>query len=108
MAENLKIPEMNKTIIVGRVTRDLELRYTPSNLAVTTISVAVNRSFKDSQTGEWKESTSFVPVVVWGKQAEIAKDRLKKGSAVYIEGRLQSRSWENKQGEKRSTLEVVL
>ena len=107
MAENLRIPEMNKTIIVGRITRDLELRYTPSNLAVTTMSVAVNRNFKDTQTGEWKESTSFVPVVVWGKQAELANERLKKGSAVYVEGRLQSRNWETKQGEKRSTLEVI-
>lgn len=107
MAENLRIPEMNKTIIVGRVTRDLELRYTPSNLAVTTISVAVNRNFKDSQTGEWKESTSFIPVVIWGKQAELANDRLKKGSAVYVEGRLQTRNWETKQGEKRTTLELI-
>ena len=107
MSEALRIPELNKTIVIGRVTRDLELRYTPSNQAVTSFSVAVNRNYKDSQTGEWKEQVSFVPVVSWGKQAEIAAERLKKGSAVYVEGRLQSRSWESKQGEKRSTIEVI-
>jgi single-strand DNA-binding protein len=107
MPENLRIPEVNKIVLVGRITRDLELRYTPNNQAVTSFSIAVNRSFKDSQTGDWREITSFVPIVVWARQAEIACDKLKKGSLVYVEGRLQSRSWETKQGEKRSMLEVI-
>ncbi|MDR0675652.1 MAG: single-stranded DNA-binding protein [Elusimicrobiota bacterium] len=107
MAENLRMPEMNKIFLIGRVTKDLELRYTPSNQAVVTFTIASSRNYKDGQTGEWKEIASFVPVVAWGKQAEMVADRLKKGSAVYVEGRLQSRNWENKQGEKRSTLEVI-
>ncbi len=107
MSEILRIPELNKAIVVGRVTKDLELRFTPANQAVCTFSIATNRNFKDSQTGEWKEITSFLSIVVWGKQAEVAADRLKKGSAVYVEGRLQSRNWETKQGEKRSTIEII-
>jgi single-strand DNA-binding protein len=107
MAENLRMPEMNKIILIGRVTRDLELRYTPANQAVVTFNVASSRNYKDAQSGEWKEIVSFIPVVAWGKQAEMVADRLKKGSAVYVEGRLQSRSWESKQGEKRTTLEVI-
>lgn len=107
MTETLRIPELNKAIVVGRVTKDLELRFTPSNQAVCTFSIATNRNFKDSQTGEWKEVTSFLSIVAWGKQAEVAADRLKKGSAVYVEGRLQSRNWETKQGEKRSAIEII-
>jgi len=107
MSQNLRMPSMNKTTIIGRVTKDSEIRYTPSGAGVTNIFVAVNRSFRDKQTNNWRESTSFIPVVVWGRQAEIAKDRLKKGTAVCIEGRLQSRTWETKQGERRIIIEVI-
>lgn len=107
MAEQLRMLEMNKVLLTGRLTRDPELRFTPSNQAVTTISVASSRRYKDTQSGEWKEITSFVQVVAWGKQAENIGQYLKKGSAVAVEGRLQSRSYETKTGEKRSVLEVV-
>ncbi|MBN1504147.1 MAG: single-stranded DNA-binding protein [Candidatus Eisenbacteria bacterium] len=96
---------INKVMLSGRLTRDPELRYTPGGVAVMTFSLALNRRYKD-QSGEWKEEVSFVNVVVWQKQAELASEYLKKGSAVYVEGRLQSRSWETSEGSKRSTLEV--
>lgn len=101
----VKLASINKVMLSGRLTRDPELRYTPGGVAVMTFSLALNRRYKD-QSGEWKEEVSFVNVVVWQKQAELASEYLKKGSAVYVEGRLQSRSWETSEGSKRSTLEV--
>ncbi len=101
----VKLASINKVILSGRLTREPELRYTPAGVAVMTFSVALNRRYKD-QSGEWKEEVSFVNVVAWQKQAELAGQYLKKGSAVYVEGRLQSRSWETSEGNKRSTLEV--
>jgi single-strand DNA-binding protein len=107
MTEQIRLPEQNKVFISGRVTWEPELRFTPSKQAVTTFGIAANRNYKDQQTGEWKEFTSFVSIVSWGKQAELCVERLKKGNAVFVEGRLQSRSWESKTGEKRTSLEVV-
>jgi single-strand DNA-binding protein len=107
MAENLRIPAINRIMIVGRATKDVELRYTSSNLAVVSVNIASNRSYKDSKTGEWKDDPTFVSVVIFGEQAERANEKLKKGSPVYVEGRLQSRKWETNQGEKRSTLEII-
>jgi len=101
----VKLASINKVMLSGRLTRDPELRYTPAGVAVMTFSLALNRRYKD-QSGEWKEEVSFVNVVAWQKQAELANEYLKKGSAVYVEGRLQSRSWETNEGNKRSTLEV--
>lgn len=97
---------LNKVFLIGNLTRDPELRYIPSGSAVTSFTLAMNRIYK-SQTGEKKEEVSFVKVVVWGRLAEVCNDYLKKGRPVFVEGRLQSRSWEAQDGQKRSTLEVV-
>ena len=96
----------NKVLILGNLTRDPELRYIPSGQAVTTFTVAVNRTYL-ANTGEKKEEVSFIRVVVWGRHAEVCNEYLKKGSSVFVEGRLQSRSWEAQDGTKRSTTEVV-
>ncbi len=96
----------NKVLLLGNLTRDPELRYIPSGQAVTTFTVAVNRSYA-AATGEKKEEVSFLRIVVWGRHAEVCNEYLKKGSSVFVEGRLQSRSWEAQDGTKRSTVEVV-
>jgi single-strand DNA-binding protein len=102
---DLRLVSINKVLLSGRLTRDPELRYTPSGVAVMTFSLALNRRYKD-QSGEWKDEVSYVNVVAWQRQAELASEYLKKGSAVFVEGRLQSRSWETSEGQKRSVLEV--
>ena len=96
----------SKAIIMGNLTKDPELRYIPSGSAVANFTVAVNRTYKDS-SGETKEEISFLPVVVWGKQAENCNQYLKKGGAVFIDGNLKQRSWEDKEGQKRSIVEIV-
>lgn len=98
--------KLNKVFLIGNLTRDPELRYVPSGSAVTNFTVATNRTYT-LQSGEKKEEVSYVRVVVWGRSAEICGEYLSKGSPVFVEGRLQSRSWETPQGEKRSTLEVI-
>ncbi|MFC1546547.1 single-stranded DNA-binding protein [bacterium] len=107
MAELLRMLEQNKVMLAGRVTRDPELRYTAANQAVTSFNIASNKRYRDSQTGEWKDLTAFIPIVAWARQAERCAGKLKKGNAIFVEGRLQSRNWETKTGEKRYTLEVV-
>lgn len=97
---------LNRVLLMGNITRDPELRYVPSGSAVATFTLAMNRVYK-SQTGEKKEETSFVRVVVWGRMAEVCGEYLKKGSPVFVEGRLQSRSWDGPDGQKRSTIEVI-
>lgn len=97
---------LNRVFLIGNLTRDPELRYLPSGQAITTFTVAVNRSYT-SNTGEKKEDTSFIRVVVWARRAEVCNEYLRKGSPVFVEGRLQSRSWEAQDGTKRSSLEVV-
>lgn len=97
---------LNKVLLIGNLTRDPELRYIPSGSAVTSFTVATNRVYK-LQTGEKKEEVSFVRVVVWGRTAEVCNDYLKKGRPVFVEGRLQSRSWDGADGQKKSTLEVI-
>lgn len=96
----------NKVLLMGNLTRDPELRYVPSGQAVATFTVAVNRVY-NSPSGEKKEEVSFVRVVVWARMAENCNEYLKKGSPVFVEGRLQSRSWDAPDGTKRSTMEVV-
>jgi single-strand DNA-binding protein len=96
----------NKAIIVGNLARDPEIRYTASQRAVVSFSVAVNRSWK-GQDGEVREETTFIPVVIWGKSAEFCERYLKKGSAVLVEGRISVRSYEAKSGEKRYVTEIV-
>lgn len=91
---------------MGNLTRDPELRYTPSGSAVANLGLATNRVYKD-KNGEKKEEATFVRVVVWGRQAETCGQYLAKGSSLFVEGRLQSRSWETEDKQKRNTLEVV-
>ncbi len=105
MASEVRLPALNKVMLVGRLTRDPEVRYA-GEAPVANLGLAVNRRYKD-KTGEWKDDTCFVTVVFWRKQAELAQQYLKKGRAIYVEGRLQSRSWDSKEGEKRSTIEVL-
>jgi len=97
---------LNKAMIIGNLGRDPEMRYTPGGQAVTQFTVAVNRSYK-GQNGEWQEETEWFRVVVWGQQAERAAEYLRKGNKVYVEGRLQTRQWEDKDGQKRYTTELV-
>jgi len=96
---------LNKVFLIGNLTRDPELRYTPQGTAVANLRMAVNRRFRD-RTGEQKEETCFVTVVVWDKQAETCNQYLSKGKSVFVEGRLISRSWEDNSGQKRNVLEV--
>ena len=97
---------VNKVILIGNLGKDPELRYTPGGAAVTNFSIATNERWKD-KNGQPQERTEWHNIVLWGRLAEIANDYLKKGSAVYIEGRLQTRSWEDRDGNKRYTTEVV-
>jgi len=104
MAE-IRLPQFNDVRLVGRLTRDPDLRYTPKGFPTCKMDLAVNRRYKDA-SGEWKDDPSFIPVVVWRDVAQRCGDRLKKGSPVYVEGRLKSRSWQTQDGKKRSVLEV--
>lgn len=97
---------LNKVFIAGRLTADPELRTTPSGDHVTSFSIASNRFWRTKE-GERKESTEFHNVVVWGRQAEVVNQFSKKGSVILIEGRLQTRSWEGKDGQSRRTTEIV-
>ena len=97
---------LNKVLLIGNLTRDTELRYIPSGSAVASFTLAINRVYK-LQSGEKKEEVSFVRIVVWGRMAEVCGEYLKKGSPVFVEGRLQSRSWDGPDGQKRSTIEVI-
>ncbi len=96
----------NKVILLGNLTRDPELRHTPAGMAVCSFDLAVNRSFT-TKTGERKEEACFITVVVWDKQAQTCAEYLSKGRQALIEGRLQQRSWETPDGQKRTKHEVV-
>src|SRR5690554_7863187 len=91
---------LNKAMIIGRLGSDPEVRYTQSNTAVATLSIATSERFKDSN-GEYQERTEWHRVVAWSRLAEICQQYLKKGSLVYIEGPIQTRSWEDKDGQKK-------
>lgn len=97
---------LNKVLLIGNLTRKPELRYTPNGTAVADLRLAVNRNYM-TQNGERREDTCFLTVVVWGKQAESSVEYLAKGSPVFVEGRLQTRDWEGRDGQKRSVTEVV-
>jgi single-strand DNA-binding protein len=97
----------NTVTIVGNLTRDPELRFTPSGQATATFGVAVNRVWTDRQSQERKEATSFLDVVCWGQLAENAAQSLTRGTRVVVSGRLDQRSWENQEGEKRSKIEIT-
>lgn len=96
---------LNKVFIIGNLTKDPELRYTPQGTAVVNLRLATNRRFKD-RNGELKEEACFLTAVVWDKQAETCNQYLRKGRMVFVEGRLQSRSWEDNSGQKRNVLEI--
>ena len=96
----------NKVILVGRLGRDPETRFTSGGQAVANFSVATDESYKD-KNGERQKRTEWHKIVVWGKQAEIAQQYLKKGSLIFIEGRIQSREWQDKEGQKRTSFEIV-
>lgn len=97
---------LNKVMVIGHLGRDPEMRYTPSGRPVTTFSVATSRNWKTSD-GERRSETEWFNIVAWGSLAEICNQYLKKGQQVYIEGRLQTRRWEDDEGQKRSSVEVV-
>lgn len=98
----------NKVILVGNLTRDPQVRYTPGGSAVAEVGLAVNRSWFDKNSNSRKEETTFVDVTLWGRTAEVASEYLTKGRSVLIEGRLQLDQWDDKEsGQKRSKLKVV-
>ena len=97
----------NSVTLVGNVTRDPELRFTPSGQATATFGLAVNRVWNDRQTNERKEAVSFFDVVCWREMAENASESIQKGARVIVTGRLEQRSWESQEGEKRSKIEIV-
>lgn len=98
---------LNKVLLIGNLTRDPELRYTPSGAAVCTFGIATNRSYTASD-GTKREETEFIRIVSWNKLAELCSQLLTKGRKVYVEGRLQTRSWETPDGQNRQTTEVVI
>jgi single-strand DNA-binding protein len=97
----------NSVTLIGNVTRDPELRFTPSGQATATFGLAVNRRWQNRQTQEWEEATSFFDIVCWREMAENASESIGRGSRVIVTGRLEQRSWETQEGEKRSKVEVV-
>ena len=99
---------VNKVIIIGNLGRDPEMRYMPSGGAVCNVSIATSRNWKDKASGERKEETEWHRVVFFDRLAEIAGEYLKKGSSVYVEGRLQTRKWTDKEGVERYTTEIVV
>ncbi len=98
---------VNKVIVIGNLGQDPETRYMPSGSAVTNLRVATNESWKDKQTGEQKDRTEWHRVAMFGRLAEIAAEYLRKGSQVYIEGKLRTRKWQDKDGNDRYTTEIV-
>lgn len=97
---------LNKVMIIGRLGRDPEMRYTPSGRPVTTFSVATSRSWNTSD-GERRVETEWFNIVAWGNLAEICKQYLAKGQQIYVEGRLQTRNWDDAEGHKHTTVEIV-
>src|SRR5436309_9029858 len=105
--ERREVSNGNSVTLVGNITRDPELRFTPSGQATASFGLAVNRRWQNRQTQEWEEATSFFDVVCWREMAENASESLQKGSRVIVTGRLEQRSWETQEGDKRSKVEVV-
>lgn len=99
---------VNKVILVGNLGQDPEVRYTPSGSAITSLSLATSESWKDKNTGQMVDKTEWHRISIFGKLAEIAGEYLKKGSQIYIEGKLQTRKWQDKQGQDRYSTDVVV
>lgn len=102
---DLKMPELNSVLVAGNLTKDPIFRQTSNNTPVVNFSIAANRKYKDS-TNQWQEDVCYVGIVAWNKLAESCKERLKKGSAVLVDGELQSRSWKTEDGHNRSIVEI--
>jgi single-strand DNA-binding protein len=103
----LRIPSQNQVLITGRLTRDPEYRSTQKGVSVCFFDIASNRRYKIQSTGEWKEETTYVPVVLWGPIADRCRDKIKRGTPVYIEGRLSQNEYTNKEGKTVKRLRVV-
>jgi single-strand DNA-binding protein len=101
------MPNLNQVMIMGNLTRDPELRYTPNNTAVANIGIAVNRKWRN-QEGQSQEETTFVDCEAWGRTAEVMNEYLRKGRPVYVQGRLRLDQWQDKEGNNRSKLKVVV
>src|SRR5579862_7361623 len=97
---------VNKALLVGRLGRDPETRYTSGGQAVCNFTLATDETYRD-RAGERQKRTEWHKIVVWGKQAEIAQQYLHKGSLIFVEGRIQTRQWDDKEGQKRTTVEIV-
>jgi len=97
----------NTVTVIGNVTRDPELRFTPSGQAIATFGLAVNRRWQNRQTQEWEEQVSFFDITCWAQLGQNVSDTLVKGSRVIVAGRLEQRSWETDQGDKRSKVEII-
>ena len=106
MAKKLNLPRINNVVVSGRLTRDVELRYTGSGTPVASMSIAVDRVYRDSDNN-WQTETSFFRIVAWARLAERVSETLSKGSPVIIEGTLQSRTWQDKDDNNRTTVEIV-
>ena len=102
---DLKMPEINYVIVAGNLTKDPVFRQTTNSTPVVNFSIASNRKYKDS-SNQWQEDVCYVGIVAWNKLAESCRDRLKKGSAVLVDGELQSRSWKSEDGHNRSIVEI--
>ena len=98
----------NRVLLMGNLTRDPELSFTPSNMPMCKFGLAVNRQWTDKNSNERREETTFVDCVAWARQAETIKQYMSKGKPIFVEGRLSYSSWENQEGQKRSKLEVVV
>jgi single-strand DNA-binding protein len=107
MAE-LRLGSLNYIVITGRAVREPELKYTPKGNPICNFSIAVNRRYQDKETQEWKDDTSFFNIVALGRWAELSAERIKKGSALIVEGRLRSRSWTSQTGDKRKSVEIIV
>jgi single-strand DNA-binding protein len=104
----MSVRSLNKVMLIGNLTRDPNMRYTPNNTAVASFSIATNRSWTPADGGEKQEKADFHNIVAWSKLAELCGQLLKKGDKVYVEGRLQTREWKNKEGQDQRTTEIVI
>jgi len=103
---DVRLPNLNLVLLSGRLAADPELRYTPKGTAVCTFRMAVSRRYREKDSGEWKDDPSFFNIVVWDRMAELAGERLRKGSPVMVEGSLRSRSYDTQEGSRRYVVEV--
>lgn len=104
----MSVRSLNKVLLIGNLTRDPELRYTPTGTAVCTFGLATNRSWVPSDGSERQEETEYHRIVAWSKLAEICSQILQKGRKVYVEGRIQNRKWQTQEGQERETTEIVI